>query len=98
MPNLRGSENSPYLFSRYCGINFGFLRSVGFPSNAVDYLCQLHDDGYEQLIRAGKSYEAYFMWNKYDEAMLKGIEKLLAKTGIKGDALQTIVTHVAHNF
>lgn len=99
MPNLRHSKNSPYFFSRYCGINFGpLLRSSGFPVSSVDYLCYLHDEGYDKLIKAGKSYEAYAKWNQYDEAMLNGINILLQKSKIDKVSREHIVTQTARAF
>ena len=96
MPGLRKSEDSPFLLSRYCGINFGFLRSDGVPVNAVDYLCMLHDDGYQKLIDEGKFQDAYFKWNEYDEAFLNGLEKLVQDHGPKS-LREHFVIQVAHN-
>jgi hypothetical protein len=93
-PNLRKSENSPWFLSRYCGINFGVLRSEGFPVHAVDYLCYLHDNAYQDLIDNGKSKEAYLEWNYADEAFMTGLEKLL-NDGVKKSLHEHIVLQVA---
>jgi hypothetical protein len=93
-PNLRKSENSPWFLSRYCGINFGVLRSEGFPVHAVDYLCYLHDNAYQDLIDNGKSKEAYFEWNYADEAFMTGLEKLL-NNGVDKKLHEHVVLHVA---
>lgn len=93
-PNLRKSENSPWFFSRYCGINFGVLRSTGFPVHATDYLCYLHDNEYEKLIQAGKSDEAYFKWNYADEAFIKGLETVL-NNGVPKQLHEHIVLQTA---
>jgi hypothetical protein len=93
-PNLRKSENSPWFLSRYCGINFGVLRSQGFPVHAVDYLCYLHDNAYQDLIDNGKSKEAYLEWNYADEAFITGLEKLLTD-GVEKSLHEHVVLQVA---
>lgn len=94
-PHLRKSENSPWFLTRYCGINFGLLRSVGYPSSSVDYLCMLHDRGYEQLIQDGQWKSAYLEWNQYDDAFVQGLTELM-NNKIPKQLHEHVVIHVAN--